>query len=1159
MTKYTIYFAIVLCLNITASVAQDRPWSNLRKVVIQPVTGVQYLDSFSIAPGTFVIPGIDTADYRLDEITTAFEWIRLPATPVMASFRVFPVKLGAVTQRMKYDSIRYNFLADKPVITRVAQSGRNSVFDFEGLDSKGSFGRAISFGNNQDAVVNSTMNLQLNGYIGDSIELSAAITDNNLPIQPEGNTQDLRDFDRIFLQAGKKNWKASFGDIDLRQSRNYFLNFYKRIQGASFAIDNRISPGIRNNLLASGAIAKGKFTRNILTPLEGNQGPYRLRGANNEVYFVILAGTERVFIDGQLMQRGEDQDYVINYNTAEITFTPARMITKDLRIQVEFEYSDRNYLNSQLYLNNEMNFAEKLFLTISAYSNMDAKNSTIDQDIDPTRRQFLAGIGDSIQNAFYPTATPDTFAAGKILYKKIDTTYNGITDSIYILSNDPSVTLYALSFSYLGPGKGNYRQLLNAVNGKAFEWIQPGPAGEPMGDWEPVGLLVTPKKLQMFALGADYNLNSRTLVQTELAVSNYDVNLFSELHKGLDKGFAAKVNIQSKDNPLRILGGKRKLSAGAGYEFVEKYFRPLERLRNVEFLRDWSLPYEVQAADEHIIHSSIQLSDSFMNKVRYELANYRRSDGYSGFRHLLDQNFSKKGWSLITRISMMNFNSSLQEGSFFRPSADLKKNLPSLKNISVGAKFTGEFNELNNNVADTLDASSFGFSVYEAYIRTNESKPNRFGLSYAGRTDMLPYQGKLQRADKSDNFNLFTELMKSEQHQARINITYRNLNVIDPLISRQKSDESVLGRAEYFVNEFKGLVSGNFLYEIGTGQEQRREFAYVEVPAGQGEYTWNDYNTDGIPQLNEFEVAVFQDQKKYIRVYTPGTAYVKANYLQFNYALNIDPSIAIKRKDGLKVILARTSTSSALQISRKTIASGKPDFDPFKQSVDDTAIVSLSSFFSNTLYYNRTSSVWGLEGTHSRSSSKALLAYGFESRSLENLSAKARYNVNRTLISQLGIRKIRNKLTTTGTSFENRNYLIDQFTVEPSLTFIHRSTFRAGITYGFTDKRNKIDSMERSSGHDLTADIRYNVLSSSTLNGRFTYNQINYKGYPGSQNSTVGYVLLDGLLPGSNFLWNVEFTRRIAGNIELSFQYEGRKPSVSRTIHIGRAAVRAVF
>jgi hypothetical protein len=1130
--------------------------SNLRNKRISTKINPFLLDSNSIIPNTVSIAGIPESSYTIDYINASILWksTNLPDS-IFISYRVFPYKLNSVTRRFNYDSIRFNFALEKPYILKSNQF-ENKIIDFGNINYNGSFGRGITIGNNQDAVVSSTLNLQLNGYIGDSLQLTAAISDNNIPVQPEGNTQNIRDFDRIFMQIKKHGWQANFGDIDIRQSQNYFLNFSKRLQGGSFQTDNRIGKNISNSFLASGAISKGNYMKDIITPIEGNQGPYKLYGANNELYFAVLAGTEKVYIDGQLLSRGEDRDYVIDYNTAELTFTVKHLITKDTRIQVEFEYSNQNYLNSMIYANDEININNKLKVSFSAYTNADAKNSSINQTLTTQQKQFLSQIGNQVDSATYPNATPDTFSVNKILYKKMDTTINGIHDSIYVYSVNQKDTLYNLSFTNVGLGKGNYTPVNEGnANGRVFQFVAPA-NGVKQGDWEPVVLLIPPQKHDLITAAAQYFFNKNASLKAEVAMSNYDVNTFSEIGKEDDKGMAAKVNYAMQQKVFGNIKPGIVLQTDVGYEFVQDKFNPLETLRNVEFNRDWSLPFDAPPATENLVDASLQLKDLQNNFLKYQFTNYNRSDNHNGVRNSIENIMEIKGWHFNNQFYITHINSMIQTGSYVRPSVDLYKTFSWLKDSKIGAGYSAENNQQLDKSSDTLMPISFAFNTWQVYIKSSERKLNKWGITYSERENKIPFQKGLISQDKSRNINLMTELMSNEHHQFRLNVTYRKLDVINKGYSNEQSDESLLGRAEYAVNEWKGFLQGNVLYELGSGQEQKREYTYVEVPAGQGYYTWNDYNHDGIPQLNEFEIAIYDDQKKWIRVLTPTNEYIKANYIQFNYNFSLNPDLIIPRNatGNFLKFLKKFSTTSSLQVNKKDISNGGFEFNPFSKKLEDTSLITLSSFLSNTIYFNRKNSVWGIDLTHRMNNSKSLLNYGFESNSLRDLTLKGRWNLNRSIATNFTNKYVRNQLITP--SFTNRNYLVDEVSTEPSVSYIYKSDFRVSLIYTYDTKKNKTGDFEKAINNQLAAEVKYNVLSNGTVNGRFSFNNISFTG---DANSTVGYILLDGLLPGKNYLWNVELTKRLAGNIELNLQYEGRKPGNNAVVHTGRVSLRAIF
>ena len=507
---------------------------------------------------------------------------------------------------------------------------------------------------------------------------------------------------------------------------------------------------------------------------------------------------------------------------------------------------------------------------------------------------------------------------------------------------------------------------------------------------------------------------------------------------------------------------------------------------------------------------------------------------------------------------MLNATDTFQYSRFLRPSVYAEYHLKELMNTYIGGKYEVEHNEINGKGGDTLLPTAFSFDIASAYVRTSELQKARWGLSYFTRRDRTPWRNQFVQRNHSNNVDLKLGLSQWENHLINFTGTYRQLVVDDTTLSNLKPEETLLGRLEYTGNIASNVVSVNTLYEFGSGQEQKRSYTFVPVPAGQGQYTWNDYNGDGVEQVNEFEIALYPDQRKYVKVYTPTNEYVKVNYVNFNFSLNLEPGYLWEGKDKKRwqKFVSRFSTQSSMQISNRLLANeGIRAYNPFIDVLRDESIILTNSSFSNSFFFNRTSAVWGLDYNLLYNVGKQLLTYGVEGNQSQQHLYKLRWNITKPIMVSLAAKH--GDRAYESARDDNRTYKVYNVAGEPSITWLHRSVLRITAGGKYEERNNKAEyGGETAVIKSANLEVRYSKPTIGLIQARGTYSNIDFNG---KTTDPVAFIMLDALQKGGNYLWYMNWERRVGKGIEISLEYEGRKPGEGSVIHTGRMSVRAIL
>lgn len=1177
-------FALVLVLALLSStaVAQDVPIAELG--AWRDTLSFGQPQPFQLRP--FVLPGseriyfegarLDTTQYRL-QTRYGLLWVdALTArgdAEIIAVYRTYPFDFKDAYRRRRVIRAEDDTTGTLTVVEAASSAGFDPFSGFD-LQRSGSITRGISAGNNRDVTVESGLRLQLAGEVADGVNIQAVLTDENTPILPEGTTQRLNEFDRVFIEIAARPGTAQLGDVDLRFQQSEFAKFSRKVQGISLFGDlpDPESPVLGGgNMAVAGATARGIYRTQEIEPIEGVQGPYRLEGAAGERFIIVIPGSEAVYLDGRLMERGESNAYVIDYATGEITFTANQLITADNRLTVEFQYSAGLFTRSLLATDGTARFWQRPDGSARArfgatfLREADNREFNADFGLTPADSLLIVGAGDA--TATRSGAEPVEFdpEAPYVQYLRQDTTLvSGQVDTIFVALDAeplPGMEVFRVRFSRIAGG--SYVRVGRTVNGILYEYRGPG-----MGDYAPIRLLPRPKQQRLVDFRGGLSPIKHLDIFGEWARSLNDENRLSSLDSADDQGDAYLAGLRL--HPISIMVEERKfgtLAAQYRRRFTGDNFASFDRTRPIEFGRRWNLTGPgidptggtVQRGDEVIDEGDFTFAFTPRSRLQAELGRLNLDDAFQSSRQAVFLQTSEENLPQFDyRLEYIQSKDSTQRehGQWLRQLGSVEKSFLSRRLVP---RFEVEHENRRQRIfgTDSLTARSLGFVEYRPGLawRTEQLE---IGAQFKLRTEDLPAAGDLRDASTAWTVQAPFRYRPNQTFNTAGSLGYRVKRFTDSFRIEQKRQdaESVVLRWNGGFAPLKRAMETDWFYEALTERTPTLQEIYVRTGPELGQFVWEDANGDGIIQVDEFIPERVPDEGTYVRTFIPSDSLSSVINVQARASLDLDPARLWRRSGvGWQKLLSQISTRTAVQVEEK---SKEPD-------LAQIYLLNLSRFrspvhtlagrlrISQDVYLFRTASRYGIDLSFNQVRALSQLAAGQETRFVNLWRFDGKYRVARTWSTRFVVSWEENR--TDSEQFASRRYDIEGVTVEPEVTFNPSSQLQFGATASFAQKQDRIGD-RRARVFKIPLDARLSLIRRLQLTGRVELARVDLEG------EAVGlaqFELTDGRGPGTSYLWSLNGQYRLSRLLRATLAYNGRAPADAPVLHTVRVQLSASF
>lgn len=1124
--------------------------------------------------------GLDTATRHT--LTISYAALPLDLKPSYSLYEAAPAQSGDSGKRV----IAPTPQRDQP---------KDLVSNFQ---RSGAITRGFQLGSGRDLALTSGFNLQFTGELAEDVTVTGALTEETIPIQPEGNTQTLRELDRIYINLkASKFFEATFGDfyLDLNSGRGIARLFeqasipspmsltreWQSLTRTSFTSLSRKVLGVEaiaslpfGAFTAGAASNKGRFTSNTIQGQEFFQGPYRMTGINGERAAPVLAGTERVYVDGVLQTRGERNDYVIDYATGELTFQPRRLITSASRITVDFEYAEQAYSRTLVIGQAQsMVVPGAVYLGATLLREGDNPDATLTLSLSDEDREILRRAGNDPSKAFrsgvrFEGRTDASRAKGS--YSKADTVIDGRSITFYRYDPQDSINaLYSVAFGAVGTNGGSYSR--RAIS--EFVFVGPG-----RGEYDTLVPLPFPQLTEVLGFNTVIRPFAGITLSGEIAGSRNTANRFAPQQ---EDGVAYRYLLNAADS-VPLLGSLHSVQASFRSESVRPTFRTLDRINSVEFDRSYGFDLNrsrLKSTDYRLDEVSISLApfsrvilDGSLSRYRTDSSSFVSDRVAATLRIIEDTTFFPEINATIEALDLSNQRAS-EQTSWQRLSGRLTKNF-SLNEYGIAPYFAIASEDRQSSGLttrlDSLTSNSFRFTEINPGLRVQMGPRVSLSGDISLRNDDSVLAGMLTNVSHSQTLRFGASLNDLAGFSTLLSVTLREKEYADSISRvRNGGDQSgILLRFEPRYASKRGFINVDGLYEISNQRTARIERLFFPVQRGYGNYKYQgDLNGNARADVDEFVLARYADEGEYVLITLPSEQLYPTTDLRTSLRLRLTPGGLFDAEDisSTADLLRGISTETIIRLEERSTLEDEASIfllDISKFRNDSTTLAGLYEYDQSlNLFENNATHSYRLR-FYERTMAQQYTT-GLERTYRAERSLRGRFRIFSDLTNETMLRSITDLALTRSQSF-TQPYRVGGYGVESEWSY-HPAATR--LDYGLRGEvRSTTEALSgiSSLANSVTIKSSYSLESRTRLRGEFERDELTLRNQS-SVSVALPYALTNGRTDGTTWLWRLALDYNFGAGVIATLAYDGRNARTGfltndrETIHNARAEVRAAF